>query len=115
MPPPQPPPRPPSPFSYAFNRTADFQTVQEIKEKFCYCAYVPFSRALGYHVVGRHNFLPSLRPLVPYPHPLNPYRADVAQERKLALETTVLMEKYTVRSGGELYRGEGGAVTVLFT
>lgn len=25
---------------YAFNRTADFQTVQEIKEKLCYCAYV---------------------------------------------------------------------------
>ena len=27
-------------------------------------------------------------------------RADVAQERKLALETTVLMEKYTVRRAG---------------
>lgn len=23
---------------YAFNRTADFQTVQELKEKFCYAA-----------------------------------------------------------------------------
>jgi hypothetical protein len=28
---------------YAFNRTADFQTVQEIKEKYCYCAYVPLT------------------------------------------------------------------------
>lgn len=26
--------------SYAFNRTADFQTVQELKEKFCYTACV---------------------------------------------------------------------------
>jgi actin-related protein 2 len=26
---------------YAFNRTADFQTVQEIKEKLCYVAIEP--------------------------------------------------------------------------
>lgn len=48
---------------YAFNRTADFQTVQEIKEKFCYTA-------------------------------LNPDK-----EEKLALDTTVLMEKYTLPDG----------------
>lgn len=48
---------------YAFNRTADFQTVQEIKEKLCYVALEP------------------------------------EKERKLALETTVLMEKYTLPDG----------------
>ena len=45
---------------YAFNRTADFDTVRQIKEKFCY--------------VG----------------------CDLALEKKLALETTVLDEQYTV-------------------
>lgn len=58
---------------YAFNRTADFQTVQEIKEKFCYCAL------------------------------------DPVKERKLAHETTVLMESYelpdgrTIKIGGERF------------
>lgn len=45
---------------YSFNRTADFETVREIKEKLCYCAY------------------------------------DLAQERKLANDTTVLIENYTL-------------------
>lgn len=48
---------------YAFNRSADFQTVQEIKEKLCYAAL------------------------------------DPDKERKLAQETTVLMEKYTLPDG----------------
>lgn len=48
---------------YAFNRSADFQTVQEIKEKLCYVAMEP------------------------------------EKDRKLALETTVLMEKYTLPDG----------------
>jgi len=48
---------------YAFNRTADFETVRQIKEKFCYAAY------------------------------------DIAQERRLALETTVLEESYTLPDG----------------
>lgn len=48
---------------YAFNRTADFQTVQEMKEKLCYVALEP------------------------------------ERERKLALETTVLTEKYTLPDG----------------
>lgn len=48
---------------YAFNRTADFQTVQEIKEKLCYVAMEP------------------------------------GKDRKLALETTTLMEKYTLPDG----------------
>jgi actin-related protein 2 len=45
---------------YYFNRTADFETVRQIKEKFCYVAY------------------------------------DMAAERRLATDTTVLVEPYTV-------------------
>lgn len=45
---------------YAFNRTADFETVRQIKEKLCYVAY------------------------------------DIPLELKLAQETTVLVESYTV-------------------
>jgi actin-related protein 2 len=48
---------------YAFNRSADFDTVRQIKEKLCYVAY------------------------------------DINQERKLALETTCLMESYTLPDG----------------
>jgi len=45
---------------YAFNHSADFETVRQMKEKLCYVGY------------------------------------DVEQEQKLALETTVLVEQYTV-------------------
>jgi actin-related protein 2 len=45
---------------YAFNHTADFETVRIMKEKMCYVAH------------------------------------DIEEEQKLALETTVLMESYTV-------------------
>lgn len=48
---------------YAFNRTADFETVRQIKEKLCYVA------------------------------------CDIGAERKLALETTVLEETYTLPDG----------------
>eukprot|EP01087_Luapelamoeba_hula_P007462 TRINITY_DN1831_c0_g1_i1.p2 TRINITY_DN1831_c0_g1~~TRINITY_DN1831_c0_g1_i1.p2 ORF type:complete len:387 (+),score=78.44 TRINITY_DN1831_c0_g1_i1:107-1267(+) len=48
---------------YAFNRTADFETVRQIKEKFCFVGY------------------------------------DLELEKQLALETTVLMEKYTLPDG----------------
>lgn len=48
---------------YAFNRTADFETVRQIKEKVCYVA------------------------------------ADIEQERRLALETTCLMETFTLPDG----------------
>lgn len=48
---------------YAFNRTADFETVRQIKEKFCYVAN------------------------------------DITQERKLASDTTCLMENYTLPDG----------------
>ena len=45
---------------YAFNHSADFETVRMMKEKLCYVGY------------------------------------NVEQEQKLALETTVLVESYTV-------------------
>eukprot|EP00958_Prasinococcus_capsulatus_P000700 scaffold51_cov401-Prasinococcus_capsulatus_cf.AAC.6 len=48
---------------YAFNRTADFDTVRQIKESLCYVAY------------------------------------DYERELKLAQETTVLMENYTLPDG----------------
>lgn len=48
---------------YSFNRTADFETVRELKEKLCFVAH------------------------------------DVKQERQLALDTTVLMENYTLPDG----------------
>jgi len=48
---------------YAFNRTADFETVRQIKEKYCYVGY------------------------------------DLELEKRLALETTVLIEKYTLPDG----------------
>ncbi|WAR19124.1 ARP2-like protein [Mya arenaria] len=50
---------------YAFNHSADFETVRIMKEKLCYVGY------------------------------------DIEQEQKLALETTVLVETYTV--GGERF------------
>jgi len=48
---------------YAFNRTADFETVREIKEKVCYVGY------------------------------------DLEIEKQLALETTVLVQPYTLPDG----------------
>lgn len=48
---------------YAFNRTADFETVREIKEKLCYVSY------------------------------------DLEQDTRLAEETTVLVENYTLPDG----------------
>jgi len=48
---------------YYFNRTADFETVRQIKEKVCYVGY------------------------------------DMEIERRLALETTILVEPYTLPDG----------------
>jgi len=65
---------------YAFNRTADFETVRQIKEKLCYVGY------------------------------------DLELEKRLAFETTVLVETYTlpdgrvIRVGGERFE----APEVLF-
>lgn len=78
---------------YAFNRTADFDTVRQIKEKFCYVAL------------------------------------DIKQERDLALETTCLMETYTLPDGRVIKIGRerfeapevcnhilyGNAVSVIFS
>jgi len=66
---------------YAFNRTADFDTVREMKERLCYVGY------------------------------------DMNLEKKLALETTVLVETYTlpdgrvIRVGAERFE----APEILFT
>ncbi|XP_062610922.1 actin-related protein 2-A [Saccostrea cucullata] len=65
---------------YAFNHSAEFETVRMMKEKLCYVGY------------------------------------DIEQEQKLALETTVLVESYTlpdgrvIRVGGERF----GAPEALF-
>ncbi|KAA3681847.1 actin-related protein 2 [Paragonimus westermani] len=65
---------------YAFNQTADFETIRQMKEKLCYIAY------------------------------------DLEKEQSLALDTTVLVKKYTlpdgrvIKVGGELF----GAPEALF-
>jgi len=65
---------------YAFNRTADFETVRLIKEKYCYVGY------------------------------------DLAIEKKLALETTTLVSKYTLPDGRVIKLGSERfeAAEVLF-
>jgi len=65
---------------YAFNRSADFETVRQIKEKFCYVGY------------------------------------DLGVESRLALETTVLMQSYTLPDGRviKLGRERYEASEVLF-
>lgn len=55
---------------YAFNHSADFETVRMIKEKLCYVGY------------------------------------NIEQEQKLALETTVLVESYTLPDGRIIKVGE---------
>ncbi|GMI36721.1 hypothetical protein TrCOL_g6266 [Triparma columacea] len=55
---------------YAFNRTADFETVRQIKEKLCYVAH------------------------------------DINTERRLAQETTVLVEPYTLPDGRVIKVGQ---------
>ncbi|KAI9223705.1 actin family [Blastocladiella britannica] len=55
---------------YAFNRTADFETVRQLKEKLCYVAY------------------------------------DLNLEQKLAHETTVLVEQYTLPDGRVIKIGQ---------
>jgi actin-related protein 2 len=55
---------------YAFNRTADFETVRQIKEKLCYVSY------------------------------------DLELDNKLAEETTVLVESYTLPDGRVIKVGQ---------
>ena len=64
---------------YAFNRTADFETVRQIKEKLCY---------IGYVVGGRRHSVKLIS-----------FRYDLELEKHLASETTVLVENYTLPDG----------------
>jgi actin-related protein 2 len=60
---------------YAFNRTADFETVREIKEKLCYV---------------RYDFP------IASPTPLIEFSYDLEMDTRLSEETTVLVESYQV-------------------
>jgi actin-related protein 2 len=55
---------------YSFNKTSDFETVRQIKEKLCYVGY------------------------------------DLEAEKRLALETTVLTERYVLPDGREIKVGQ---------
>lgn len=77
---------------YAFNSTADFHTLQEIKEKLCYVALVRFRcyRPLTCRC-SRIRLLDTLQ--------------DPTKENALAEETTVVMEKYTLPDGRDITIG----------
>ena len=67
---------------YAFNRTADFETVREIKEKLCFTRWVLFydqkyNRNINYVTKSY----------------------DLDADKKLAEETTTLVESYTLPDG----------------
>jgi actin-related protein 2 len=73
---------------YAFNRTADFETVREIKEKLCYVRFVcspPISGWVSSTIVCCSY--------------------DLDQDTRLAEETTVLVESYTVSQISQYVNG----------
>ena len=65
---------------YAFNHSADFETVRMMKEKLCYVGLVS-CYCLRQHCLFNTVYLLSY---------------NIEQEQKLATETTVLVESYTV-------------------
>jgi hypothetical protein len=79
-----------SSLSYAFNRTADFETVRQIKEKLCY---------VGYTHTHIHTLFLSLNDISLSEfesYALYSYSYDIELENRLSQETTVLVENYTV-------------------
>lgn len=75
---------------YAFNRTADFETVRGIKEKLCYTRYVVYRLA-----ACTLDWASNSSECPVYSTSMISY--DLEQDKRLSEDTTVLVENYTVR------------------